>query len=272
VLSGTLELMDVKIYLQRQFTKPIALFILLALSSVSVFAAFEDQYQGYLQTYDNYRQKHGQYLSTRSQYLQFGTLNSKNEALAAVKELLTARADVLTGHLSLLRLKNTDGSFNTQLETYESLLSNHKSRVSTLASLEDSESLSEEIEGQVPGMQVVSRKIVAGIGAGKIEAQKLQFVLLEEEAQTLISQLRASGKEVTVQERWLIDARAKRLLAEQKLSQARNQINGLDESFDTGLESSYNGIQLVLYEANQYLREGLAFMVELSESIKYGNY
>ena len=246
--------------------------LLIFAAGTSVHAAFEDQYQGYLQTYDNYRQKHGMYLSTRSQYLQFGTLNSKNDALAAVKELLVARADVLTGHLSLLRLKNVDTSFNTQLETYESLLADHKSRVSTLASLEDSENLSEETEDQVPGMQVVSRKIVAGIGAGKIEAQRLQFVLLENEAQTLIKQLRESGKEVTVQERWLIDARGKRLLAEQKLAEARSQINQLEESFGEGLDSSYNGIQLVLYEANQYLREGLAFMVELSESIKYGNY
>lgn len=235
-------------------------------------ASFADDYQGYLKTYDAYRITHIDYITKRSQYLQYQTLNSKSEALTAVKNLLLARNDVLLGHISLLRAKNVDSVFNGEMDTYFNFLADHKNKVSQLGSLEDAVKVSQEVQDQHLAMQNLSRKVVGSIILAKIETQKTKFLQLENEATLIISALKSTNKDVSTQERWLLDAQNKRFLTEQKILEAKNRINQFQSKNVTKITENYNDIQFIVLEANQYIREGVSFLNELVQSIKYGNF
>jgi len=235
-------------------------------------ASFEDDYQGFLKTYDNYRSAQSNYVTTRNQYLQYGTLNSKNDALSAVKTFLVARDDVLLSHISLIKGRNADTTYNSLLDNTVSFLQDHKSRVPAVGSLDDAVKISQEVESKDSNLQSTSRKVVGSLLVAKVDGLKLQFLVLENNAQDLITKLKNNGKNVEVQERWLLDAKNKRLLIEDKLLQARTKINNLQDSNADSINAAYNEIQTTVFEANQYLREGMQFINELAQSIKYGNF
>lgn len=237
---------------------------------VPAYASFEDDYQNYLKIYDTYRSRHTNYLATRNQYLQFRTLTAKNEALTAVKDFLIARDDVLLSHLSLLSQRNQNEKLKQTLTIYDSFLTSHKNRISSVGSLEDAVISSSEVESQGYAFATLSQEVVWNILIAKVDQLNQRFILLENEANGLITSLQASQKDVSLLERWLLDARGKRELAGKKILAAQNLSNALsDPENDNEMSGS---IKLLLFEANQYLKEGISYLRELSETIKYGNY
>lgn len=245
---------------------------LLFITNTHAQAGFIEDYQGYLKTNDAYRTAHSTYITTRNQYLQYGTLNSQNEALDAVKKFLIARDEVVLSFISLLRLKNNDPLFAALLNDDENFLKNHKEKVPVVATLNDAVSVSQVVENQHILFQVTSRKIVATLLIAKVENLHLKYHQLEAKTTSLIHTLKNQGKDVTTLERWILDAKNKELLSEQKLLEAQNKTTALRSSSLDNLTQEYNAIQFTIFEANQYLREALAFTTELSENIKYGNY
>lgn len=244
----------------------------LLITNTHVRAGFIEDYQGFLKTYDAYRAAHSTYITTRNQYLQYGTLNSQNEALEGVKKFLVMRDDVILSYISLLRLKNTDTILTSLLDDEERFLKAHREKVTAVGTLSDAVSVSQEAENRHITFQVTSRKIVATLLIAKVDAIRHKYLLLETKATSLILTLKNQGKDVVTLERWLLDAKNKELLVEQKLLEARNKTAVLRASSPENLTQEYNAIQFTIFEANQYLREALGFMTELSENIKYGNY
>lgn len=237
-----------------------------------VKADFASDYQGYLLTYDAYRTAHNRYITTRNQYYQYGTLTAQNEAIQAVKQFLVSRDDVLLSYISLLRTKNPDTVYSQLLTEEESFLLAHKDRVSALSSLTDAERAADEVESRHIQFQIIARKLVTSLFITRIEQIQLKFELLSTEAQTLMQSLRSQGKDVSTLERWLLDAKNKKLLSEQKLLDARNQVESLKGNTPEQISTSYNKIQLTVFEANQYMREAIAYLNELAQTVKYGNY
>ncbi|MEK7166727.1 MAG: hypothetical protein AAB874_08010 [Patescibacteria group bacterium] len=235
-------------------------------------ADFQSDYQGFLKTYDSYRSAHTQYLTTKNQYLQYGTLTAQNEALIAVKNFLSQRNGVLLSFISLLRLKNADQSYATLLNEEEVFLLGHQNRIPSVSTLDDSVRISQEAESRDNTFQTVSRKIAATIIISKVESLYLRYQLLDGEAQHLIQILKTQGKDTARLERWVLDAKNKALLAEQKLFEARNKTDVLSGFGVDQLSKSYINVQFTIFEAKQYITEALAFMTELKESIKYGDY
>jgi hypothetical protein len=235
-------------------------------------ASFEEDYRGYLQTYDAYRAAHGAYLTTRNQYLQYGTLNSQNDALSAVKTFLSLRDDVLLSHLSLLRSRNVDPFLVPQLDDGDKFLQTHKSKVPAIGSLDDAVNFSNEVEEKDLYFQSISKKTLATMLVSKVENQKLRFLLLENEATELIGKLRIENKDVATLERWLIDAKTKQSLAEDKINQIHSTISTIDGRSADQIGSSFSEVQKNILEANQYVREGLQYLNELLESMRYGNF
>lgn len=227
--------------------------------------SFDDAYQGYLKTYDAYRDSHTNYLSARNQYLQFGTLNSRNDALTAVKNFMLARDLVLQGYISLLRIKNVNSTYVPQLDEQFNFLELHKQQIPPLATLEDATDVSAQIANRQGFLQATAQGVMASLIHSRIDNFKLRLILLENEASAMINNLRNQNKDVSTLDRWLLDARGKRLLAEEKISQSQLTIQyGGGEVFTT--------TKVLLYQANQYIREALSYHNELSELIKYGNY
>lgn len=258
--------------MHRKIILPVLLVVFGFVFFQLAYASFEDDYKNFLRLSDQYRQAHAAYINTRSQYLQYGTLNSKNEALNAAKTFLTARNDVLLSHLTLLRQSTADPGLTKQLEDHVNFLQESKLQVTALGSLEDIVEFSQTIEERHVPLLILSRQVVATLVTSKVDDLKLRFLVLENEATQLVAKLREQDKDVAVLERWLLDARNKRLLAEGKIRQARELIAQFSAGNTDDVNETYNSIEFTLFEAGQYLREGLAFTRELSEAIKYGNY
>lgn len=237
-----------------------------------IFADFNQDYQGFLQTYDAYRNAHNRYITTRSQYLQYQTLNAQNDALQGVKEFLTLRNQILLSYISLLRLKNVSDPYVNLLNNEENLIKVHNEKINAVSTLNDAVTISKEVEKRHLPFQITSKKIIATIILSKVSSLRSEIELLESEISLIITDLKNLGYDVTTLERWFLDAKNKLLLADQKISLVQNQINGLTATDLNSLGSNYNKIQFASFEAHQYLKETLAFLTELSESIKYGNY
>lgn len=235
-------------------------------------ADFASDYQGFLKTYGAYRIAHNDYQTTRNQYLQYGTLNSQTAALEAVKRFLLQRDDVVLSFISLIRQKATDPVYLTLLNDEENFHKTHKERVPAVASLDDSVRISREAEDHHIPLQRNVRKITTSILLDRVVALKDRFLALDEDAGRLILILKSQDKDVSTLERWRLDAKNKELLAEQKLLAAQNKIIALSGGSVEVLTQNFNEIQIILSEANQYLNEGLTFMGELAETMKYGNY
>lgn len=247
-------------------------FLLVATLFRSARADFEASYQGFLKTYDNYRTNQISYITARNQFLTFGTLISQNEALAAVKNFMLARNDVLMSYISLLRERKVADLYKPLLDEEYTLLSDHKNRVPAVGSLQDAVKISKEVESRHIPFQTTSRKIVSSLLLQKVLDLHTRYQLLALEAGKLIETLKAQEKDVTSIERWLLDAKGKELLAEQKIQEAGTLVESLTSSNLKNLTEEYNQIQFTIFEANQYIKEALDFLNELSDSIKYGKF
>lgn len=256
---------------QRYIILPIYLLLFLSVFSFAN-AGFEEDYQGYLKTYDSYRASYEKYATTRNQYLTYGTLNAKNDALVAGKDMITQRDDVLLSYISLLKSRNTDQVYTNLLDDETTFLLAHKNKIPGVSSLEDTVETAKEVEDRHLPLQVAAKKITATIIYNKVVGVKEAYISLENDATALIHNLKLKERDVSTLERWLLEAKNKELLADQKLSQASSKIASLKGSSLDQLNQGYNEMQFVLFEANQYLKEALRFMNELSESIKYGQF
>jgi hypothetical protein len=235
-------------------------------------AGFEEDYQGYLKTYDTYRTAYEKYVTTRNQYLTYDTLNAKNDALTAVKDMLIKRDEVLLSYISLLKVTDYDKTYTSLVDDESTFLFSHKEQIPAVGTLEDAVTKSGEVEKRHLPFQVTSKKITASVLYNKIIAARDGYLSLESEATTLIHNLKLQNKDVSTLERWLLEAKNKQLQADQKLSLASTQISGLDSGSLENLNAEYAKIQFTLFEANQYIKEALRFMTELTESLKYGQF
>ncbi len=247
------------------------LFNIIAVIPLSL-ADFNQSYQGYLDTYEAYRSASNDYVTTRNQYLQYGTLNAKNDALTAGKKFLLTRDQTLLSYISLLRERITDTSFNPLLDDEEKFLKDHQERIPAVGSLEDAIVISQETEKRQANFLILSKKIVGLIILNKVETAEQSFRVLYTDAQKLIESIKASGKDASTLERWLLDAKNKQLLVEAKITESKNLLTNLHFTDQENLNSEYNKIQFTIFEANQYLKEATSFLNELAESIKYGKY
>ena len=233
---------------------------------------FESDYQGFLQTYESYRSANSKYITTRNQYLTFKTLTSKNDALNAGKDFVKVRSDVLLSYISLLRGRNTDSNYALLLDAEQNFIRDNQQKIPGIASLDDLVDVSHEIEQRHVPFQVTTRKIVDTVLINKVGTLELNYLQLETQAKQLIQTLKTQGKDVAVLERWLLDARNKIQLTEQKAASIRDQIATLNSPNLDDLSNSSGKIQAGIFEANQYLLEATNYMNELAKAIIYGNY
>ena len=247
--------------------------LLLILTTSTSLADFSSDYQDYLKLYDSYRKKHSDYLTTRNQYLTYGTLNAKNSALTAVKEFMSVRDDVLLNYFTLVRLKYFAYTiYLPLLDADEKFLAEHKPVISPVASLEDAVKISQILEKQHLLMQINSRKIVGALLFAKLENLKNEVIQAEFTAQNIINTLKSQNKDVSILERWLLDAQSKRAQAELKQQEIESLVANLSASNLNNLSTNYNQIAFLVQETNQYLKEAVNFLNELKEAIKYGDY
>lgn len=228
---------------------------------------FEQSYSVYAATYAAYRDTYAQFLKSKSSYLTYRTLTAQTEYLVTAKKLLETRDDVLITYIDLLFTRNVDPNYNDILFEQKFKLLEHKAAIAAVATLKDAQrSFDQSLEKHYSVIQNLSRQIVGTIILAKVENTQEQLEAFEQQSSLLIEQLKQQGIDVTTLERWLLQARDKRQLAQTNLTNARGQIPGLTPG------GSFNKFQLTINSANQYLNEAGDFYTELLQEIKYGNY
>ncbi|MBI5465000.1 hypothetical protein HY946_00110 [Candidatus Gottesmanbacteria bacterium] len=237
-----------------------------------VFADFNQAYQDYLYQYDQYRISFTNFLTSKNRYLTYKTLISQNEALSATKTFLEARDQTITAYLQMLLERNPQESFRKLLEEEITFFSDHKNKIPAVGSLEDAVRISEMVEEHFPMVEVLARQVIANLLIGKVQTLENRLTSLEAGFEEKVNFAKTQDKDVTTLERWLLATRNKRLLARDKLDDASNLANKLAPKKSTQISEEFGKIQVLIFEANQYLKEGAAYLKEIKEELKYGNY
>lgn len=237
-----------------------------------LYAAFEDDYQSYLKTYDTYRDAHDRYLTTRNQYLAYGTLNSKNDAFLTLKDFLTSRNRVLLSYFYLLKQKNVNSNLEQTLADQQNYISSNQTDISSSGSLEDSLTLSAQVENQQIAFLLTSKKTVLHLLITRVSHFIERVEKLEQRIATMLQTLKTQGKNTDTPTGWLIYAGNKRDEARKKLEEAKTKTDNLAGTNEDGLTNDANEIQFMTFEATKKILEAISFLNELTQTLKYGNY
>lgn len=216
-------------------------------------------------------------MSARGEYLTYRTLTAETKALEATRQMLQKRDEVLRTYLSSLRLKlvETTGISNYQqnlvfvkLDAEVSWLASHKDLLTSPGSLADLVKVSSDLEEKYPDLEFLIYQTLGTILSGKENSLREKSIHQADSTQEIINRMKSEGESVEKLERWLIEARKKITLSEQKQTEAESKIKALKES-DYDRKRKFDDAQFVFEEANQYLKEAAAYLGEIASEIKY---
>ena len=242
------------------------------LVSSIVSANFDSAYQSYLSQYDQYRLTLSNYQTARNRYLTYQTLTSQSEALNNTKIFLQARDQTMILYLKLLLEKNPDENYRKLLNEDLSFYQNHLNTISAVGNLTDAVSISDKAKEHFAPTEVLSRQTIINILLNKLKNINLNQAKIESGLEEKINFLKNNGKDVTTLERWTLSFKGKQLLVNQKIEEAQALSDKLEPKSSDQLSKDFSEIQTVVYNANQYLKEGTSFLIEIEKELKYGNY
>ena len=236
---------------------------------------YSSTYKSYQDLNDYYRKAYQNYITSKNKYLTYKTLTAQKEALDYGKEFLKTRDQMVLTYLEILRSKvNETGGYS---ETDKSLifgnlnvesvwLSNIRSKYDVASTLNDLQNVSNQVQDRY--LNTV-RPISLGV-AGSIYLNKYDLIYntLEEILNTLESNLqniRASGDNTEVAERWLLEAKNKASLAKDKENEAQFLFSNLHGQ---SLVNDFNQGVFYLTQGNQYMREANSYIAEVINNIK----
>lgn len=239
----------------------------------SVFADFDKTYQTYISQYDEYRVSLTNFLTSKNRYLTYKTLTAQTEALTATKVFLEDRDQTLINFMTMILEKNPSESFKKLISDEIVFFSDHKKLVTAVASLEDSVQVSETFTNRFPTTEVLLRQTIANILLSKVKSFDEQIVDLMARFEEKINFLKSQGKDVSTLERWLLETKNKQLLAHEKLTTAQLMADQFQTNNNPAkISEDFRKVQVLIFEANQYLKESTAYLREIKEELKYGNY
>lgn len=262
--------------MRKKFAVVFLVFLIFTFLSPSwVFSVdFNRAYQDYIYQYNLYREAYQEYTVAKNKYLTYKTLVTQKEALEKTKNFLQLRDQVLINYLTMLRGKilETPGVSPDQasatiriIDIQVPWLLEHKNALLAASSLKDLVRVSSQTEDRFGRIiQVEAAKAVGIVLIGKEEnlSQKMESII-----NTLESKLWEIKKsqDTSLEERWLLEAKNKQILAEEKRSLAQNGFVTLSPK---DLSSEFNKSQFTLVESHQYLKEGQLFLKEIIRRIK----
>lgn len=241
-------------------------FLLLA---SSVLADYQKAYQDYTFQSSQYKDTYNQFLVARSSYQTYGTLTSQQEAIDKFKGVLKSRNQIVSSYYNLLQEKlNESASVSgEQRTTFDKIrlseaqwLSDNQVKVDAAASLDDLNAVSGEFQSRYPQMLGEGKQAIGMVLLAKEVNLRGQVQAIFDNLTLKVTEIRTSGEDTSVWNRWLFSAQNKLILHDQKIAEVNKQIslaNNID-LFKT---------QQTLSEANQYLRETLTQLQEIINAI-----
>ena len=251
------------------------LVIYLFLTVKPVFADYSTTLHSYIGLTDYYRTTYQSYQVSKNKYLTYGTLTSQKEAMENGRNFLKARDQLVMLYLQLLNDRiNEGGGFDSQqkdlylsqLNVEWNWLSNHRSSYDSISTLIDLQRSSDQMQERYNTVvRYIALKTAGVILTNKayITTTSLNDILQRlTEQMKIISQ---TGADLTIAERWLIEAGNKTNYATLKQSDAMTIfVNFHGEN----IVSEYNKGLNLLTESNQYLREANSYLSEILRIIK----
>lgn len=238
---------------------------------------FPKAYQDYLYNYNLYRTSHDKYLSAKNEYLAYKTLTSETRALEATREMLKNRTRTLQTYLTAIRMKlgETTGIINYQqnleylkLDTETNWLSLHQESLSQPGSIADLLQQSSPLEEKYPQIELLSYQTLGTILGGKENSLRERVSTQAAKIEEKITEMKNEGEDVAKLERWLTEAKKKIARSEEKQVEAELILKNIKPS-EQDKKREFSKAQIAFEESNQSLKEGVSFLSELIQEIKY---
>jgi len=237
---------------------------------------FNRAFNDYVYNYNLYRSAHLEYITAKSEYQTYNTLTSQTKALEATRKLLQQRDEALKTYLTALRMKLKEETgiigykqnlYFVKLDDEVAWTTEHQSLLTSPSTIEDLLEESEKMENRYPTTAVISYQTLGTILEGKENTLRDEVNNLVKLTEEKINEIRANNEDTATLERWLIEAKQKITLSEQKQTQALAVINSI-EAKDKDKSEKYDQAKLLFEESNQYLKEAISFLKEIMREVK----
>ena len=254
--------------------------LILALLATPVLAqadfTFARALNDYIYTFDQYRSAHQQYELKKNEYLKFKTLTSQTDAYIAGLSLLKHRDDAIRTHLTALRLKlaETPGvdptdrqSKYARIDQEVNWLYAHQTKLNNTNNLTELTRVSQELENRYPNINVLMYQSLIAILKSKQIYLHTQITADYQTLKTKIGDIKASGEDTDIIDRWLVQAQQRLELSQERQAAATN----LAAKFTPqarNLPQDFLNAQFTLKESHQYLKETISALQEIIREIK----
>ena len=257
---------------------PVLIIIFFLVSSLFTTKGLADSassQQAYTSFSDLYRTSYQGYVTSKNKYLTYRTLAAEKEALDNGRSFLKIREQYIILYLNMLRDKVSEqGGFSlternliiSKLDVENTWLNSHRSFYDTPTTLLDLQRVADQTQDRY---ESVIRYVGLQSG-GEIVYNKA--AILEKTLRSIITALElemkiisSSGTDLTLSQRWLLEAKNKIDMAKDKQNEAVGVFMALRGQ---NLVVDYNRGIFLLAESNQYLKESTGFVLEIIKSIK----
>lgn len=238
---------------------------------------FNRAYQDYLYSFNLYRTSYQNYLSAKNEYQAYKTLNAETKALKTTRQMLQNRTEALRTYLTALRMKlgETTNIINYQqnleylkLDIKTTWLVSHKETLAQTNSIADLLLISSQLEQKYPETELLSYQTLGTVLAGKQNALRAKIVTQSQKIEDKLNQIEIEkeGQGVSLLENWLIEARKKLGLSEEKQREGETILKALKVS-NQSKKREFERAQAAFEQSNQYLKDAAAFLMEIIQEI-----
>ena len=230
----------------------------------------------YLYNYNLYRNDYLTFTSAKNEFLNYNTLTSENKALEATRKLLNQRAVTVKTYLTALRMRlkeatlilNYDQNFlYIKIDDEVTWIPQHLLEYASAGTINDLLRTSAVFEKRYPDMEALAIKALGQIVFQEETALEEEVNALITKTEAKIAQMRETGEETTMEERWLIQAKEKVKRSSEKGAEALKITNNIKIS-STNKIAYWNQAQVLFEEENQYLKEACSNLREIIREVK----
>jgi hypothetical protein len=265
--------------LKKSFFIFFLFFFIFSLSPI--FADFNSLSQEYTQMLSANNSASTEYKIAKNTYETYYTLSSLTQVLQKSKTHLQTRDNLIIKHFELLSSKLDESNIDSsQKDSLKQILSseivfftNHLTLIQSISTINDINNVSQKAESEFVLANIKSKQIQGNILISKVNATLIPYTyLLEAITNQIIESKNNKDKDQTTidkLERWLVEVKNKKILAENNISQNLNSLNDLSKSNAQNVEKNFDEIRINIIQGHLYLKEGTSFMKEILNEIKY---
>jgi len=226
-----------------------------------------------------YRNAHQEYLSAKNSYLNFNTLNSKEIAINKTKILLSKRTQTLLSYVFALRVNLLELPLNqqpldliTQLASKEEFLSDHLKQIEVITTLDQINSISQNLQSQYPQIQILSYQSLLRLIQEHQEIQRQLLIAQHQNLEKLL--LEDTNNELDTQQinKWLNDSNQSLNLSpesQKTLDDLVKKLKPITSSLVPN-QRNFSKILNLLDQTRTQLLKSVGFLQETIKLFKYG--